>query len=240
VGASIASGPLTADGSLVPLDIRWEASDQLTGLSDATVEVACGGSAPTSVAVPGFARPAEALSVGATTAIATASTCGVTVLASDGVGHVTSGTLPEVTTALLPEDPSDRVVHQGEWRSQDMAGTSDGRVHVAATPGSRLEAIVAGDQAGVVAVRGPSGGRATVSLDGAPVATIDLYAPIAGGPEVVAVVALSPETSHVLAITPDGQADAAASGTDVAIDGVVLLTTRTGGLEVAEPTAMTG
>ena len=117
----------------------------------------------------------------------------MTVLASDGVGHVTSETLPEVTTALLPEEPSDRVVHQGEWRSQDMAGTSDGRVHVATTPDSRLEATVAGDEAGVVAVRGPSGGRATVSLDGAPIATIDLYAPVAGGPEVVAVMPLTPE-----------------------------------------------
>ena len=240
VGASIASGPLTIDGSLVPLDVRWDASDELTGLSDAAVEVACGESVPTSVAVPGSARPAEAKSVGATTAIGTGSTCGVTVVASDGVGHVTSETLPEVTTALLPEEPSDRVVHQGEWRSQDMAGTSDGRVHVATTPESRLEATVAGDEAGVVAVRGPSGGRATVSLDGAPVATVDLYAPVAGGPEVVAVMPLTPDTSHVLAITPDGEADPASAGTDVAIDGVVLLTTRAGGLEVAEPTAVAG
>jgi len=43
-----------------------------------------------------------------------------------------------------------------------------------------------------------------------------------------------------VAITPDGEADPASAGTEVAIDGVVLLTTRAGGLEVAEPTTVAG
>ena len=131
----------------------------------------------------------------------------MTLATVDGIGNVTTESLADVAAAYLSEDPSDRVAHVGEWRREETDGAIAGAVHVAATPESSLEAVVTGDEAAIVAMRGPAGGQATVSLDGEAVATVDLYAPEPGGPEVVATVGLVPGTRHVLSVTPDGSAD---------------------------------
>ena len=236
VDLAIASTAVPADGSLVPVVIRWEASDGVTGLADATVEVACGEDPPTSLLLPSVAPPAEVVPFEATAFVATGSPCEVGITAPDGFGNVTTERFADVAATFLAADPSQRVRHLGEWRTEAVEGAHGGAVHVAATPESELEAIVAGHEAAIVAVRGPSGGQATVTLDGQPVASVDLYAATSGSPEVVATVPLTPRTRHVLGLTPEGAANPAASGTDVAVDAILMLTTEPGGLEVPEPT----
>jgi hypothetical protein len=235
VETSIALGPIAEDRSLVPIDVRWHAADELSGVAGGAVEVDCGEGEPATVAVADPLSDGELHAAGPTAAVAPGTACRVSVRANDAVGNASAETLPTVEANVLAEEPSDRVTHVGEWRTTDVAGATGGAVHVADTSGSMIEAVVAGDEAGVVAMRGPSGGLATVTLDGEEVTTLDLYAPVAGGPEVVGTIPLSPGVRHILGISPSGSADPASTGTEVAIDGVVLLTTREGGLEVPAP-----
>jgi GH25 family lysozyme M1 (1,4-beta-N-acetylmuramidase) len=235
-GIGIDAAAVPEDGSLVPVTVRWAASDDVTGLADTTVDVACDVGASASIHVPAAAVLEAPTPWEATTVLEAGSICRVTLTTVDGIGNVTTESLADVAAAHLPEDPSDRVTHVGEWHREETAGAIDGAAHVAATPESSLEAVVTGDEAAIVAMRGPAGGQATVSLDGEAVATVDLYAAEPGGPEVVATVGIVPGTRHVLSVTPDGTAVEGASGTDVAIDGFLVLTTEPGGLEVVEPT----
>ncbi len=108
--------------------------------------------------------------------------------------------------------------------SRDGAGnttrsTLDG-VTTIYTAGDR--ATVEGDQIGVIARRGPDAGRAAVLLDGEALALVDLYAPEPSGPEVVFVADLPPG-SHSIEIETTGNADPASTGTDVSVDGLIIL-----------------
>ena len=88
----------------------------------------------------------------------------------------------------------------------------------------RLRAsAVEGRQVGVIARRGPDLGRAAVLVDGEPVGLVDLYAPIAGGPEIVHVADLSPGRPANVALKPTGTSHADSTGTAVLVDGFVTL-----------------
>ena len=71
--------------------------------------------------------------------------------------------------------------------------------------------VVEGDQVGVVATRGPDGGRAAVLVDGVAVGLIELYVPEMSGPEVVFVTDMT-AGSHRIEVQPTGSADAASTG----------------------------
>jgi lysozyme len=81
---------------------------------------------------------------------------------------------------------------------------------------------IAGAQVGVIASRGPDGGRAVVRLGGEVVGLVDLYSPEVTGPEVVFVADLA-AGSHSIELEPTGTADAASAGSAVIVDGYVTL-----------------
>ena len=108
----------------------------------------------------------------------------------------------------------------------DGAGNSD-RATVAVQnvdylADGNMTATVRGDQAGLVARRGPDGGRAALTLDGEAVALIDLFAPEPGVSEVVHVLDL-PDGEHTLSVEPTGTSDPSSSGVAVAVEGFVSL-----------------
>jgi hypothetical protein len=85
------------------------------------------------------------------------------------------------------------------------------------------EAEVSGDEVGVIARRGPDAGRAAILLDGNATALIDLYAPEAGGPELVHVVTL-PEGRHTISVEATETSDPASTGSSVVVEGYATLT----------------
>jgi hypothetical protein len=81
---------------------------------------------------------------------------------------------------------------------------------------------VEGTQVGVIARRGPDGGRVAVLLDGVAIGLADLYAAEETGPQVVFVAQLG-AGSHVISVEATGSDDPAAGGSAVPVDGFVIL-----------------
>ena len=136
-----------------------------------------------------------------------------------------------LSTALIGTVKVIPAMQQGEYCevtaiALDGAGNSDRATVVVGdvgyVPGTTTEAIVRGSQAGLVARRGPDGGRAALELDGEPVALIDLYAVEPGEPEVVHVLDL-PEGEHTLSVEGIGTSDPSSSGSAVVVEGFVSL-----------------
>jgi GH25 family lysozyme M1 (1,4-beta-N-acetylmuramidase) len=223
-------GTLGTDPPTIPVEVSWEATDDEAGLSDASVDVSCalddvppstasGGSAGSGTRdtsgvpgasgvadgsgavmryeVPGSAAPGESSSWTASAALTPSVPCRVTVIGRDGVGNVTRVTVDDLMTSLVAASPS--------------AG------------GTAHEAMVDGDQVGIIARTGPDGGRAAVLLDGEAIGLIELYAPASTEPGIVYVVDLEPSAPGHLSVQPTDTSDPASSGDRVEIVGLVTL-----------------
>lgn len=187
-------GPLGDDPTSVPIEVLWEAVDAEAGLADASVTVACDQGRPIRSEAPGSAPPGELTPWSAAAAILPSAICEVTVISRDGAGNVTRVTSDAIEATARPTGG-----------------------------GAFPTAMVEGDQVGIVAQRGPDGGRAAVLIDGQPVDLIDLYAPEPGGTEVVYIAELGPSAVRSIMVEPTGTSDPASSGSVVVIDGFVTL-----------------
>jgi hypothetical protein len=186
--------PISAQSLDVPIEVGWEASDAVAGLADASLSVDCDdGPAALSEAL-GTAEAGQTTAWAAPAAVVPGARCDVTVTARDGVGNVTRASSDPMVATFVP-----------------AAGNDD--------PGASVE----GRQVGVIARRGPDLGRAAVLVDGEPVGLVDLYAPIAAGPEIVHVVDLSPGSPASIMLEPTGTSHADSTGTTVSVDGFVTL-----------------
>jgi len=200
---SLRVGPLESEPVGVPVEVAWQAVDATAGLSDASLEMACDSAGPSSSEVPGSAEPGQQVPWSGALRVPI-DRCDITVVSRDGVGNESRTEAGEVELVIHPAD---------------AGADSDADADSVATTG------LAGDQVGVMAVRGPDRGRANVLLDGEPVGLVDLYAPEATGPELVLVVDLASGARQRISVEATGDRDPAASGGSVAIEGFVTLAT---------------
>ena len=111
--------------------------------------------------------------------------------------------------------------------SKDGVGNSTrasvGGIQARMVPARAANTSVQADQVGIVAQRGPAGGRAAVTVDGTAIALIDLYAPISPGSEVVHVMELESAGPHEISVEATGTSDPASTGSEVEVDGFVTL-----------------
>jgi hypothetical protein len=184
-----------AGAATIPVEVAWQAVDAAAGLSDADVSVVCDDVPTSQGEAPLSAAPGESVTATAAAMVVPTVSCHITVVSRDGVGNGTSSTWEPVEADFVPLDG-----------------------------GPVASAALEGDQVGVVASRGPDGGRAAVLVDGAAVGLIDLYQPVASGPETVYVASLEPGTVQLISVEPTGTSDPASSGSSVVIDGFVTLT----------------
>jgi GH25 family lysozyme M1 (1,4-beta-N-acetylmuramidase) len=195
--ARLRLGPLGGtDGGSVPIDVTWDAVDEIAGLGDATLAVACGGARPERSAAPGTADPGVLTRSTASAFLVPGGDCDITVVGRDGAGNSSRATAASVSARVV--------------------GAADGQA-----PDSTVE----GGQVGVIARRGPDGGRASISVDDEPIGLIDLYAPEPTGPEVVFVAEIEPGVARTVSLEPTGERDPASTGDRVTVDGFVTLTT---------------
>ena len=225
LAAELALGPLSAAAEGLPVAVSWTASDELSGLGDASLSVICADGPARRIDLPGSVAPGAAWPWRSVAALEADVACELLVVARDGVGNVTRERLTDVTAGLLSAAPSAHVEHLGAWRGVDDPLALDGRLHVSDSSEASMRATLSGSQAGVVARRGPNGGIAAVLLDGEELGRVDLYATSTSGPEVVFVADLSMDGQHELTVRPLGVGEAASGGAEVAIDGFLALTT---------------
>jgi hypothetical protein len=116
------------------------------------------------------------------------------------------------------EDNSSSVSYSAGWTQVLDQGSSAGHHRRSAQAGATASFSVTGAGGSVAwaALRGPTGGRADVALDGVFITTIDLYAPQVerGFISTFAV----PPNNHSLRITVRGDANPAATGSEVTVD----------------------
>jgi GH25 family lysozyme M1 (1,4-beta-N-acetylmuramidase) len=186
-------GPIGNGPGSVPITVEWTAEDAVAGLSDASVSVSCGEGQIQRTEAPGSAEPGQIIDWSGEAALFEDAPCEVTAIARDGVGNTARKTVRGVQARLRP--------------------VSGG------TPTIDTNAA----QVGIVAERGPDRGRAAVVVDGEAVGLVDLYAPIATGPEIVFVAETGTDASQTVAVEGTGTADPASSGTGISIDGFVTL-----------------
>ena len=195
--ATIASAPSSERGGAgagIPIEVGWEASDAVAGLSDASLSIACDGDRAASIDAPGSAEAGQLMTWSAPAVVAPDARCRVTVTGRDGVGNATRARADTVVATVI-------------------AAAGDG------SSGASVE----GQQVGVIARRGPDLGRAAVLVDGEAVGLVDLYAPMAGEVEVVHVVDLVPGRPASITLEATGTSDPDSRGTTIAIDGFVTL-----------------
>jgi lysozyme len=190
---ALRTGPLGDDGTSLPVAVRWEASDETAGLGDASVAVACGEGSAQRTEAPGAAEPGTLVAWDAEAFVVPGAACSVTAIAADAAGNTSRQRVEDVRASL-----------------------------VAVAPGEEPVATVEATDVGIVARRGPDGGRASVVVDGEPLALIDLYAPLPTGPEIVLVTPLS-AGAHEITVEPTASADPAATGNAVVIEGFATL-----------------
>jgi GH25 family lysozyme M1 (1,4-beta-N-acetylmuramidase) len=186
-------GPVAAPDATIPISVTWQARDAHAGLADATVQVSCGQGRDARSDAPGSAAAARTVTWDATAALFSDATCEVTAVAPDNAGNQQRATSDPVVTAVIEVGP-------------DQPAAAD----------------VSGRQVGVIARRGPDGGRASISVDGQAVGLVDLYAPAVGEPEIVYITDLDGTGQHV-SVEPTGTADPSSTGTSVIIDSFVSL-----------------
>jgi hypothetical protein len=120
--------------------------------------------------------------------------------------------------ALLYEDNSSSVTFSAGWTQVFDARASAGHYRRSSQVGATATFSFDVEDGSVRwgAIRGPSGGRADVAVDGVFQRTVDLYAPTAGYWYETVFTPLPGH--HSLRITVRGDADVAATGADVAVD----------------------
>jgi GH25 family lysozyme M1 (1,4-beta-N-acetylmuramidase) len=208
-------GRAAASGARVPATARMSASDVGSGVAASVVEATCGNRIQSSDGgASGKAQVAAQLGLEG---------CSVKGTASDVAGHSVEKTVGPLSIGVHDIRSSDtRVALRGAW--SDVEGTKAiGKTLVRATaagPSAKLR--FKGAQVALVAQRGPSGGQAEVVLDGAVVATVDLYAATTSARRLVFVSDVQPG-AHVIVVRSLGKGQAASQGTAVELDAFVVL-----------------
>jgi GH25 family lysozyme M1 (1,4-beta-N-acetylmuramidase) len=195
--ATLPSAPSPGPGGAgagIPIEVGWEASDAVAGLSGASLSIDCDGDRAASIDAPGSAEPGQLMTWSAPAVVAPDTRCRVTVTGRDGVGNATRTRADTVVATVI-------------------AAAGDG------SSGASVE----GRQVGIIARRGPDRGRAAVRVDGEAIGLVDLYAPSTGEAEVVHVVDLVPGVPASITLEATGTSHPDSTGTAIAIDGLVTL-----------------
>ncbi len=113
----------------------------------------------------------------------------------------------------------DRLQYQGPWTTEDCAGASQGKQHVAASAGARARVDFTGNQVRLVGRADPGGGQAEVYLDGVKqLCRLDFWCPQARDQQVLCYKNGLPPGKHRLEIVATGTKNPVSTGTRVYLD----------------------
>jgi hypothetical protein len=132
---------------------------------------------------------------------------------------------PTFALAAYQEDSAGVTYPAGAWSRGTVAGSFGGYVRYASAAGAsaRLDFPSGAKTVAWVSNRAASRGKADVYVDGARVATLDLYRAASQVRQVVFSRAVDPRYKHVLEVRVRGDKNASSSGTRIDVDGFVLI-----------------
>jgi subtilisin family serine protease len=211
-------------GNSVPVKLTWSATDkpQDSGLASGIV------SYQLQQSVDGGASYTDVATLPSTTATTTTwltptKTYSFRVAAKDKAGNVSQWAEGPSFKVNAYQESSPQIVYTGSWKTAALSGAYGGSVKYASAsrtnpPAATFTVPVGSKNVEWVTTMGSNRGKAEVWLDGARVATVDLY--VAGSlPKApLFITAVDPTKSHKLEVRVLEQKNASSTGTRVDID----------------------
>ena len=116
------------------------------------------------------------------------------------------------------EEAATGLVYTSGWTTSPNVERSGGAARITSTSGQRLEVVFSGTAVRWIGSLGPNRGEASVSIDGGPAVTVDLYAPALSYRQVVFQVAGLTPGEHTMTITTLPTRNTSSTGNFVEVD----------------------
>jgi subtilisin family serine protease len=199
----------------VTVRVSWPAASDPSGIARYDLFQSTNGGAWVQVSLP------TPTSTSVDRALAIGKTYSFTLRATDGAGN--TGGYATTTTAKLArgQETSSAISYSGSWTRVSLSGASGGYVKKSTASGARATYAFTGTGVGFVSARGSSRGKAELWLDGAKVATVDLYALTVKPARLVWASGVLANRAHTLQVRVTGTKNAAASNFRVDVDAFV-------------------
>jgi trimeric autotransporter adhesin len=198
-------------GTTAIIRVSWDASADPSGIDRYELQRRKGTGVWVNIAL------ATATSISANAAVAPGSAYRFRVRATDGAGNTGQWTTTASATLRARQENSSRISYSSGFRRAALSGASGGYVRYASLSQRWARLSFSGTSVAWVTTLAPRRGIAQIWLDGAKVATIDLYAVSSQKRRVTWASVVAPGT-HTLEVRITGTKRAAASGTRVDVD----------------------
>jgi hypothetical protein len=208
----------TLGTSTIPTKLIWSATDEGGSIASYQLQRSTNGGSFTNVSL------ASATSTTKTLQLSPGSTYQFRVSATDSAGNSSDWATGPAFLVDAQQENSGAIVQTGSWTQQALTSAYGGGVEYAKAKGSAAQFTFTGHDVAWVTTKAPNRGKATVSVDGVVVKTVDLYASTAQFKQMVFSQSnLDPTVSHTIAVQVLGTKNSASSDTRVDIDAFVVL-----------------
>jgi hypothetical protein len=202
----------------IPTKLNWSATDEEGSIASYELQRSTNGGSFAGVSL------ASATSTTKTLQLSPGSTYQFRVRATDSAGNASDWATGPAFLVDAQQENSDAIVRAGSWTQQALTSAYGGSVEYARANGSAAQLTFTGRDVAWVSTKAPDRGKATVSVDGVVVKTIDLYASTSQFRKIVFSQSnLDPTRSHTIAVQVLGTKNSASSDTRVDIDAFVVL-----------------
>jgi hypothetical protein len=147
----------------------------------------------------------------------------------------TSTTIPDITQTVTHQQNDARFIYSGAWKTSAAASASRRSFAFAGSRGASVTIRFIGTHLSWIAKESPVYGKATVILDGKTVATVDLYSKTTVWQHTVWQTATLKSGAHTVTIACTGTKRAAATGTNINVDAIVVTGVVTGRYQESNP-----
>jgi hypothetical protein len=198
-------------GAAVAVEVAWQAAEDESGIASYSLQRKKNTGAWTSVSLP------TPTSTSVEVDLAPGSTYRFRLTATDSAGNTSAPVMNAAAKLARAHETATAVSYSGAWTRVAVSGANGGYVRRSSTPTDTATYSFAGSEVGFVSTLGPNRGIAELRLDGALVATIDLYAPTQAAARLVWSDDVAPG-SHVVEVRVTGDANPSSTGDRVDVD----------------------
>jgi hypothetical protein len=205
----------TLGTTTIPTKLSWSATDEGGSIVSYELQRSTNGGSFTNVSLPSPTSTTKTLQ------LSPGNTYEFRVRATDNEGNTSGWASDPVDPAFevdAQQENSGAIVHTGTWTQQALTSAYGGGVEYAKANGSTAQFTFSGQDVAWVTTKGPDRGKATVSVDGVVVKTVDLYASTTQFRKAVFSKANLPPGDHTIMVQVLGTKNSASSDTRVDID----------------------
>ncbi len=206
----------TLDADAVPVKVSWSGSDAGSGIGQYALRESVNGEAT----YPALPTP---LTTSLIRSVIPGRTYQFCASAVDRVWNVRYPVCARTVGVVVYEESSPEITFDDVWTTSASSTAYGGRLKSTEVAGGTATLTFTGDAITWVAPLGPDSGEAEVYVDGAKVATVDLYSSTERPRQIVFAQSVSPSTPHTLQVRALGTRNSVSAGARVDLDAFVTL-----------------